>query len=289
MEFVLIPAGEFMMGSSDEEIQRLDDKYKSSVKRTPDQFTREGPRHRVRITKPFYVAKYETTVVQFRWFVQKTGYRTDAEKGRGACVHADGKWQQKSDASWRNPYFEQGDTNPVVCVSWNDASAFCRALSKSKGGQFTLPTEAQWEYACRAGSEGQYCYGDDAEGKELADYAWFNDNSGKRTHPVGEKKANEWRVYDMHGNAWEWCLDGRRRYSDSGQVDPRGPESGLRVLRGGSWLSVPRSVRCASRLDARPAYAYDGLGFRVSLLRCGLTRKKKLLPRHHETVLHGEV
>jgi len=268
MEFVLIPAGEFMMGNSAEEIKRLNEKYRTEtfVRNNPDWFTGEGPRHRVRITKPFYLAKYETTVAQFRWFVQSTDYRTDAEKGRGATVYVDRKWQQKSDASWRNPYFEQGDANPAVCVNWNDASAFCKALSGSKGGEFTLPTEAQWEYACRAGSEGQYCYGHDAEAMPLADYAWFNRNSGHKAHSVGEKKANEWRVYDMHGNAWEWCLDGRRAYSGSSQIDPRGSQSGSRVLRGGSWGLSPSHARCANRYDRHPSYLYNYVGFRVLLL-----------------------
>ena len=276
MELVLIPAGEFMMGSSEEEIQRRNERYKKEVERsirrkkykkevekTPELSTHEGPRHRVRITKPFYLAKYETTVGQFRWFVEKTDYRMDGEKRGGATVYVDRKWQQKSDASWRNPYFEQGDTNPVVCVSWDDASAFCRALTESKGGQFTLPTDAQWEYACRAGSEGQYCYGDDPKAKELEDYAWFSRNSGMKTHPVGEKRANEWRVYDMHGNVSEWCLDGKRSYSSSSQTDPRGPKGRSRVLRGDSWRNRGRELRSARRHASGPTHALNIRGFRV--------------------------
>ena len=268
VEFVLIPAGEFMMGSSAEEIQRLNEKYNKSV------YTREGRRHRVRITKPFYLAKYETTVAEFGWFVEKTGYRTDADKGGGAHVIADGKLQQKPDASWRNSYFEQGDANPVVCVSWNDASAFCRALSKSKAGQFTLPTEAQWEYACRAGSGGEFCYGDDPKATQVADYAWYDRNSRGKTHPVGGKKANEWRVYDMHGNAREWCLDGSRAYSGSPQSDPCGSQGGSRVLRGGSCLNFAGFLRSACRGSDGPSSSYGNAGFRVVVeLRFDAKRK----------------
>ena len=267
MEFVLIPAGEFLMGSSDEEIKRLNEKEKRSVEKYPDYFTREGPQHRVGITKPFYLAKYETTVAQFRWFVDKTGYRTDAEKRGGACVSAAGKPQKVADAGWQNPYFEQGDQNPVACVSWNDATAFCKALVDSVAVEVALPTEAQWEYACRAGSTGQFCYGDDPEAKQLGEYAWYGSNSGRKTHPVGQKRPNQWGLYDMHGNVWEWCQDWYGdHYGSSVGSDPRGPSSGTdRVVRGGSWSFSDNLLRSAVRVRRSPGYAVNYIGLRCVL------------------------
>ena len=264
MEFVLIPAGEFLMGSSEEEIKRLEEKYKRDLAKTPDRFSREGPQHRVRITKPFYMAKYETTVAQFRWFVDKTGYRTDAEKRGGAYVSAAGKLQTMADANWRNPYFEQGDQNPVACVSWNDAMAFCKALTDEADAEFALPTEAQWEYACRAGSTGQFCYGDDPEAKQLGEYAWYCTNSGRKTHPVGQKRPNAWGLYDVHGNVWEWCQDWYGdHYGSSVGSDPRGPSFGAaRVVRGGSWIFIDYCCRGAYRYGFGPDYRYIYVCFR---------------------------
>ena len=263
MEFVLIPAGEFLMGAPEEDIQRLNEKYKKLFEKRPDHFTWQGPQHRVRITKAFYLAKYETTVAQFRWFVEKTGYRTEAEKADGADAPVAHGRQRKPDANWQNPHFEQGDAHPVVWVNWHDAMAFCEGLSEAHGSAFGLPTEAQWEYACRAGSGGQYCYGDDPEAKQLGDYAWYNANAGGKTHGVGEKKPNAWGLYDMHGNAREWCVDGYRRYSTSLQTDPCGPEGGKRVLGGGSLYGNPYALRSANRDAGRPTFADQSCGFRV--------------------------
>ena len=119
--------------------------------------------------------------------------------------------------------FEQTDEHPVVNVSWNDALAFCRWLSKKEGKICRLPTEAEWEYACRAGSTTRYCFGDDAS--DLGEYAWYGANSDRKTHPVGTKKPNAWGLYDMHGNAWEWCADGydAEYYEKSPTDDPTGP------------------------------------------------------------------
>ena len=269
IEFVLIPAGEFLMGSSEGEIKRVEEKNKNDVARTPDMFSRESPQHRVRITKPFYMAKYETTVTQFRWFVDKRGYRTDTEKSGGARMWVDGKWQKVADVSWRNPYFEQRDQNPVTCVSWNDATAFCKALTHALGLQIALPTEAQWEYACRAGSTGQFCYADNHEANQLGEYAWYRSNSDKKTHSVGQRKANAWGLYDLHGNLWESCQDwyGEGYYGSSTRSDPRGPSSGTaRVLRGGSWGHGSGVLRSAFRGKNSPDDSSNASGFRCAVV-----------------------
>ena len=112
----------------------------------------------------------------------------------------------------------------MVDVSWDDASAFCKWLSKKTGKTVVLPTEAQWEYACRAGSKTRFSFGD--KDSDLGDYAWYSDNSGGMTHPVGQKKPNAWGLYDMHGNAWQWCSDSYGPYAAADKTDPTGPKDG---------------------------------------------------------------
>jgi len=121
-----------------------------------------------------------------------------------------------------------------------EAAQFCEKLTAEHGGRFRLPTEAEWEYACRAGSQTRFCYGDDPDYTELGQYAWYAGNSGKETHSVGQKKPNQFGVYDMHGNVWEWCSDWYwySSYENAPIVSPTGPISGqYLVLRGGSWLT----------------------------------------------------
>jgi len=158
---------------------------------------------------------------------------------------------------------------PIEQVSWNDAVQFCRRLSqlpqeKAAGHVYKLPSEAQWEYACRAGTTTQYYFGNDAT--RLAEYAWWKENSGGTTHPVGQKKPNAWGLYDMHGNMWEWCADwfGEGYYKQSPPNDPTGAPSGAwRVLRGGSFdVDDPDLFRCAFRYSCHPDRRSDG--FRVS-------------------------
>ena len=173
MKMVLIPAGEFTMGSNDNEDS--DD---------------EKPPHRVRITKPFYLGQFHVTVGQFRQFVEQSGYTPSV---------------LVAGVSWKTAFPSQPDDCPVVNVSWNDAQAFCDWLSKKEGKAYRLPTEAEWEYACLAGTQAKWSFGDD--GGKLGDYAWFSGNSRFHTHPVGQKKPNAWGLYDMLGNACEWCAD----------------------------------------------------------------------------------
>ena len=218
MEFVLIPAGEFMMGSPDSESGRS---------------SHEGPVHKVRITRPFYVGKYEVTQAAYEAVVGK------------------------------NPSHFKGSSNPVERVSWHDSVAFCKKLSQPAGVDIVLPTEAQWEYACRAGTRTRFSFGDDLNYRQLGEYAWYSSNSGNKTHAVGEKKPNPWGLYDMHGDVWEWCEDWYGSYSSGSATDPTGPSRGTnRVLRGGSWYSSVNCLRSANRNRNSPDITNYNYGFR---------------------------
>jgi formylglycine-generating enzyme required for sulfatase activity len=193
--------------------------------------------HRVSITKPFYLGVTEVTQEQY-------------QKVMGT-----------------NPSQFKGPQNPVEEVSWADAVEFCRKLSampaeKTAGHVYRLPTEAEWEYACRSGTTTAYGFGDDAS--RLGDYGWFEGNWDSKTPPVGEKKPNGWGLYDMHGNVFEWCQDWYGVYPSGSATDPTGATSGsLRVYRGGSWASLARSCRSAIRSRFSPGYRNNDLGFRV--------------------------
>ncbi|MDR0881623.1 MAG: SUMF1/EgtB/PvdO family nonheme iron enzyme [Candidatus Adiutrix sp.] len=222
MDFVLIPAGSFLMGSDPQKDSKAYD----------DEF----PQHRVSISQPFYLGKYEVT--QEQW----------------AAVMGS------------NPSSFKGRTNPVEQVSWDDVQVFIKELNLKEGtGKYRLPTEAEWEYAARAGTNSPYSFGDDES--ELGDYAWYGHNSGHNTHPVGRKQPNAWGLHDMHGNVWEWVEDWYGVYSSSHSSDPRGPSSGsLRVNRGESWYSPAEDCRSAIRSYASPGSRYSRLlGFRLAL------------------------
>ncbi len=169
-----------------------------------------------------------------------------------------------------NPSHFKGPKNPVETVNWDFCQQFLGVLnakSVAGAGKFQLPTEAQWEYACRAGSKTRYCFGDDES--KLRDYAWYNQNSCVMTHPVGEKKPNAWGLYDMHGSVCEWCQDWYEfgYYAKSPMDDPPGPTGGLyRVFRGGGWLSRARYCRSVLRFGDLPGRADFYLGLRVSLV-----------------------
>ena len=289
MKLVLIPAGEFMMGSGEsaEDTAAFFNKTYGEDFLKADFFKDEHPQHRVRITKPFYLGTYHVTRGQFRQFVADTGYKTDAEKGEkpGACGWNPDKKEFgfNEKYSWRNAGFEQTDEHPVVNVSWNDAVAFCKWLSRKEGKTYRLPTEAEWEYACRAGTTTRYYSGDDPE--TLAKVGNVADATVKAkfpdwkytikasdgyvfTAPVGQFKPNAFGLYDMHGNAWQWCSDwyGADYYATSPADDPTGPDSGdVRVLRGGSWDSGPNDSRSAARYaELRRTTGHDVTGFRVA-------------------------
>jgi formylglycine-generating enzyme required for sulfatase activity len=175
--------------------------------------------------------------------------------------------------SWRNPGFDQKDDHPVLQVSRNDAQAFCAWVSKKTGKTVVLPTEAQWEYACRAGTQTRFSFGD--EDADLGDYAWYARNSmdedkgANMTHPVGQKKPNAWGLYDMHGNAEERCADYYGEYAGAG-ADPTGPKGGsFHVLRGGSWMNDPGRCRSANRFSVQLGQDSNS-GFRVAMVAAGV-------------------
>ena len=165
-------------------------------------------------------------------------------------------------------HVQEDANNPAVYVSWDDAAEFCRTLSQQEGETYRLPTEAEWEYACRAGTTTRFSFGD--SDSSIGDYAWFDYNTRNMgqeyAHPAGQKKPNRWGLYDMHGNVWEWCSDwcDEDYYSRSPGVDPTGPSSGeARSLRGGSWLNPESVLRCSFRNCLSPDVRYDYVGFRV--------------------------
>ena len=288
MKLTLIPSGEFQMGSGESA-----EATAAFFKKTYGQdypkaslFKDEHPQHRVRITKPFYLGTYHVTRGQFRQFVADTAYKTDAERGEVGAFGWDPdkkEFRLNEKYSWRDVGFEQTDEHPVVNVSWNDAVAFCQWLSKKEGKTYRLPTEAEWEYACRAGTTTRYYSGDDPE--TLANVGNVADAAAKAefpdwkytikandgyvfTAPVGKFKPNAFGLYDMHGNAWQWCADryGAEYYAESPADDPTGPEAGDdRVLRGGSWYLGPFDSCSAARFGVSPDFQYIFTGFRVAM------------------------
>jgi formylglycine-generating enzyme required for sulfatase activity len=198
----------------------------------------EGPQHEVQISKPFYLGKYEVTQLQF-----------EAVMGFNPAVFDD---------------YTDSDRHPVEFVTWQQARAFVQTLSDRLGGRFRLPTEAEWEYACRAGTQMPYYWGEDMAENGASDYAWANSRSMAQTHPVGEKLPNAWGLYDMSGNVWEWCSDWYGAYEDGRQVNPTGPDSGKdKVFRGGSWYDFREAHRCANRHRHGVDQGYTAIGFRI--------------------------
>jgi formylglycine-generating enzyme required for sulfatase activity len=215
MQFAMIPAGEFQMGSAN----GSDD---------------ERPVHTVRISKPFYLGLHEVT---------------------------QGQWETVMGS---NPSQFKGDTNrPVETVSWEEVQKFIDKLNSREGStKYRLPTEAEWEYAARAGSTTAYSFGDDSS--QLGKYAWFADNADNTTHPVGKLQPNAWGLYDMHGNVWEWVQDWYGKYTAEPVTDPQGPASGsARVVRGGSWYFDAGICRSAYRSHNTPGGRIVYLGFRL--------------------------
>ncbi len=243
MKLVLIPPGEFRMGSSKELIE-ADLKAHANDRWYKDHLPDEGPQHRVRITRPFYLGMYVVTQQEYQRVIGTNPSEFSATgKGKDKVGGQDTK------------------RFPVDNVSWDNAVEFCRKLSqmpeeKAAGRAYRLPSEAQWEYACRAESAGRYSFSlggnaipRESDENELSDFGWFKGNSGGIPHAVGGKRPSAWGLYDMQGNVWEWCQDwyDKDYYANSPADDPSGPPWGShRIHRGGSWNHPAGRCRCAA-------------------------------------------
>ncbi len=247
-----IPAGRFTMGSPRTEPGRPG----GTIERARE----------VSITKPFYMSVHEVTRRQFAAFIAADGdHRTDAERMGGAQVYRQGRWVNQPGIHWRDPGMIQNDQHPVICVSWRDAAAFCRWLSEVTKRTVRLPTEAEWEYACRAGTAGPFSF-DPAEPPDK--YVYNADAAGPEgatgPSPVDKRKPNAWGLRDTHGNVAEWCADRYGLYPPGEATDPTGPARGATyVLRGGGWTGGAGACRSAARDSASPTQRSTAIGFRV--------------------------
>ena len=244
MKFVRIPKGTFLMGSPPDEVGSSDDERQ----------------HEVTLTRDFYLGVYEVTQAQYKKVM-----------GKNPSYFTGDKVAERHPQTGRFVKDVDSANHPVENVSHDDAVEFCRRLSempdeKAAGRRYRVPTEAEWEYACRAGSNTAFSFGNEAG--DLGSHAWYEANSNGMTHAVGGKKPNAFGLYDMHGNVLEWCSDwyDEKYYASSPATDPTGPDSGsYRVMRGGSWLNAPFFVRCASRYFYPPVPRETSLGIRVVL------------------------
>lgn len=246
-EIIFVQGGTFQMGSNDDD---------------------EKPIHSVTLSN-YSIGKYELTVDEFRSFISETSHKTDAEKDGGSYVYVseNNDWHLKKGVTWKcdiagNVRPKSDGNHPVIHVSWNDAVAYCKWLSGKTSKRYSLPTEAQWEYAARGGSSRNGSKYSGSNG--LNSVAWYDANSGNKTHFVGSKSANELGIYDMSGNVQEWCNDWNGSYSSAAISNPTGAATGMnRVCRGGSWSDGAERCRVASRGEDEPWNRHDYVGFRV--------------------------
>jgi formylglycine-generating enzyme required for sulfatase activity len=301
MSLVLIPPGEFTMGSTPEQIAAAKEFARQSKKLhldwTLERIDAEAPAHRVKFSRPFLMGATEVTIGQYGRFVEATGYVTETERfGGGSSTSKEEQDPQKKALTWRAPSYAANDQSAVVEITWNDAVAFCIWLSEAEnkrrcyqqneqgqwgldraGDGYRLPTEAEWEYACRAGATTQYGFGDDAS--SLGQFSW-SDKTGSMAFPVavGSKLPNPFGLYDMHGNAEEWCYDwfGAKYYAESPADDSAGPASGEhRIKRGGTWDGPIVNCRATFRASYPPYWRFGDLGFRV--VRVSVAADKQLV------------
>lgn len=257
---VYIPPGEFQMGSQPSDSAELSDE-------TP---------HSVTLTNGFYLGKTEVTVGQWRMFINETGYVTQAEKNGGTFIWDGYQYIKDSLIYWDNPGFPQTDDHPVTCLAWDDMRYFfdwlnkckCRInlvsriitkINKEYGKIFMLPTEAEWEYACRAGIN------EESDSVGLDTVCWYRNNSNQITHPVAQKKSNKTGIFDMQGNVWEWCCDVYDYYPQDSAINPKGPGDGaFRVFRGGGWPSDAKTCRSSNRDRCSSRIRFPYIGFRIA-------------------------
>ncbi len=272
-EMVRLPAGAFVMGAAPGEEER---------EGVPQEFRgRSQPQMRISIGYSVAMGKYEVTRGEFAAFAQATGHQAGS-----SCwgLGSDGRWGEQQGLSWRNPGFPQTERDPVVCVSWNDAQAYAEWLRRSTGKAYRLPTEAEWEYAARAGSQRARYWGDGRDGAcrhanvadlTLADALRFEKKPEHfflcpdgyvYTAPVGRFIPNAFGLYDMLGNAWEWVGDcwNENYVGAPGTPAYRDGDCSRRVARGGGWVNDPHNVRAAGRSGVVTGYRYYVLGFRVA-------------------------
>lgn len=287
MKLSLIPPGDFTMGRTKEQFDELLD----IIRRDPEMKKHEGgmvtwsmlmmPARRIRMTRPFYMGATEVTVGQFRQFIKESGYRTEADQGLNHGKPYKGRramstWQKPM--AWRRPPLKQRDYEPVLHLCWNDCVEFCRWLSQKEGRQYRLPTEAEWEYGCRAGTETPWHFGTYADVEKVAhEYAWWSDGSQDKhqlPRSVGRGRPNAFGLFDMHGNVWEYVGDWWHRlsYKEMPLNDPTGPtqqsEKGdqRRIIRGSSfdWGRWGGDSAYRMRITQR-SNQHPHMGFRVVL------------------------
>jgi formylglycine-generating enzyme required for sulfatase activity len=290
MKLVLIPPGQFEMGSPKSETGHEEN---------------EGPQRTVKLTRPYYIGMHEVTVGQFAKFVTTTGYKAEGLKreinfdrfgnrddeddkrrgfgpGRGFGRGRDNNNGNNANNSvpldaWFHPRNAPALNVPVIQITWQDAVEFCNWLGEIEGKKYRLPTEAEWEFACRAGNLASTAWGDVS--REHSRFAWFRENSSGRPRQVGDLKANALGLYDMHGNVAEWCADWMSTYPAEAETDPTGPSDGReRVVRGGAWDASRLGQRSAARAGVGPSTHNERIGFRVACdvdLAAGLKGKGK--------------
>ncbi len=282
MEMVRMPATEYMMGSLKREMDWLRLTFKKIWREGHKQwFQDELPLHPVRITRPFYMGVTVVTVGQFRQFVKDMNYKTDAEKGDGGMIYSkkEERWVPRKNMKWDAVPWSLADDQPVVFVSWNDAQAFCRWLSRKEKRTYRLPTEAEWEMGCRGGSVWtRFPWGDRLPGDRDTNFGDGNprlpeslttvSDGYESVSPVQAFPPNGYGLYDMGGNVMQWVEDwyDRNYYETSPLEDPKGPSKGTgRVNKGGNWYASPADCRCAFRGFSGPSMSFWNLGFRVVL------------------------
>jgi formylglycine-generating enzyme required for sulfatase activity len=257
-QMTVLPAGRFMMGSPASEEGRDDD---------------EGPQREVTLSAPVAVGRFEVTVGEFRRFLAAAGH---AAGGNCFARDSDGDdvLDQRPDASWANPGFEQDDQSPVTCVTWDDAQAYVTWLSRSTGETYRLLSESEWEYAARAGTATPFSFGSTISPSQAnygGNFTYANGSTGEyreRTTAVGSFASNAFGLFDMHSNVWEWVEDCFAENYAAGQPSDgsafRSDSCSVRVVRGGSWNITPQDLRSAYRSRDDPAGRDDDLGFRVA-------------------------